>query len=181
MGPSRSSVRTNTNADAALARATADSRVEYPAWCPAPSPGAMFSLADLPASARAAIEIHARQAALDAGRRPRHDIVIADSLADYEQLVGAPALEVAGGRRGLCGPGPAGARVIWVAPAPHADFLETLTHEYAHAVLPIRDNHTLGWLEVHLATLALVTSPCHASAVQQRCVTQYGLSSFGEG
>ena len=118
------------------------------------------------------IEAAARRAARSCGFRPRSTITYASTVSEYEALIGEPALEVAGGRRGLCGSGPAG-RVIWVAPAEHLEFLETLTHELAHAVLPLRIDHTVEWLDIHIETLEATTTVAHAAEVRQLCSDQY--------
>jgi len=148
--------------------------LEHPARRPAPPPGGMFTLEDVTGDLDD-IEELARAAARDLGHRPRSSIIFTDALDEYERLVGEPALRLAGERRGLCGPGPAGARVIWVAPAPRWDLFETITHEVAHAVLPLRTDHNADWLHIHVATLARITSPQHAALVRRQCEHLYAL------
>ena len=147
--------------------------LEHPVRRPAPPPGGVFCLADVSADLPQ-IEAWARAEAGERGYRPRRSVAFTSDLDEYEELVGQPALELEGGRRGLCGPGARG-RIIWVAPAPRWDLFETITHELAHAVLPLRCNHSEDWLGIHVATLARVTSPSHAGVVERRNRTQYGL------
>ena len=148
--------------------------LEQPARRPAHPTGALFTLDDV-ADDLTTIEALARENAATLGYRPRSAIIFTARLDEYEKLVGQAALAVAGGRRGLCGPGPSSTRVIWVAAAGRWDLFETITHEIAHAVLPLRLDHTPHWLDVHVGTLARVTSTQHAALARRRSQEQYGL------
>lgn len=137
------------------------------------SPMAVDAVADLVP----VIDGLSRRAARRLGYRPRNRVLVVGDRRCYEHHVGRPAPRAAGELRGLCGPGPSGSalNVIWVAPAPLSELLETLTHEYSHAVLPRSVDHTGDWLAVHLAVLSAITSPAHAAHVRDRCLSQYGL------
>lgn len=121
----------------------------------------------------ATVETAARRESRRLGYRANQIIHLERSVQAYEQRIHATALSVAGQLRGLCGPAGGLHRAVWVAPGPEMDFLESLSHEIAHAVLPLRAGHTTDWLAVATAALGAISTPQHCANVRSWAQHRY--------
>lgn len=123
------------------------------------------------------IDAAARAEARSRGYQANQIIHLEHSIAAYEHRIDAAALTVPGRLRGLSGPAGGRHRAIWVAPAPEPLFLESLCHEIAHAVLPLRTGHTTDWLAVTVEALAEVSSPAHCRETYSQASRQYQIAA----
>lgn len=132
----------------------------------------------------ACLEQLARTAADELGLQPRTHLVYFTDL-DAFRAAQRPADRPAGPAparmrlRGECAKGRCRAqRLIYLNPQLGGrEWLETATHETAHALVPWRQHHTATWLALHLATLAGLSSPGHAEKVAGRLQAKYDITS----